>query len=73
VVKRFAAAPSTSSTSSCAASAPRSRVPSLQAPERDDVLNVGGFADPVFDLVAEFAKGTLGGDHWLGVIQRVEL
>jgi 60 kDa SS-A/Ro ribonucleoprotein len=44
-----------------------------QAQERDDVLNVGGFADPVFDLVAEFAKGTLGGDHWLGVIEKVEL
>jgi 60 kDa SS-A/Ro ribonucleoprotein len=44
-----------------------------QAKERDDVLNVGGFADPVFDLVAEFAKGTLGGDHWLGVIEEVEL
>jgi 60 kDa SS-A/Ro ribonucleoprotein len=35
---------------------------------RDDVLNIGGFSDHVFDVIAEFAKGTLGTGHWVGVI-----
>ena len=30
-----------------------------QAAEREDVLNIGGFSDHVFDVIAEFAKGTL--------------
>jgi len=40
-----------------------------QAQERDDVLNVGGFSDSVFELVREFAAGRLGGEHWIGVIE----
>ena len=44
-----------------------------QALEREDILNVAGFSDQVFDLVAEFAAGRLTGDHWVGVIQAVEL
>jgi 60 kDa SS-A/Ro ribonucleoprotein len=44
-----------------------------QAAERDDILNVGGFSDRVFDLVREFAAGRLGADHWVGVIEAVEL
>ena len=27
-----------------------------QAKEREDILNVGGFSDPVFELIAEFAE-----------------
>ncbi|MDB5296232.1 MAG: hypothetical protein JWO31_2215 [Phycisphaerales bacterium] len=46
---------------------------STQAAERDDVLNVGGFSDRVFDVVAEFAAGTLHPDHWVGVIGGVTL
>ncbi|MDQ3818300.1 MAG: RNA-binding protein, partial [Acidobacteriota bacterium] len=45
----------------------------VQAKEREDILNVGGFADSVFSLVAEFAKGRLNDDHWVGVIEAVEL
>lgn len=44
-----------------------------QAQERADVLNIGGFSDHVFEVVSEFAKGTLGAEHWVGVIESVEL
>ena len=45
----------------------------VQAQEREDVLNVGGFSDQVFDLVAEFAAGRLDAGHWVGRIEAVEL
>jgi 60 kDa SS-A/Ro ribonucleoprotein len=44
-----------------------------QAAEREDILNIGGFSDHVFDLIAEFAKGTLNTQHWIGVIEAVTL
>ena len=44
-----------------------------QAQEREDVLNIGGFSDRVFDVIAEFAAGTLRPDHWVGVIEGVPL
>lgn len=44
-----------------------------QAVERADVLNVGGFSDAVFQVVADFAKGELGADHWVGRIEATEL
>ena len=40
---------------------------------RSDVLNVGGFSDHVFDVIAEFAKGTLNSNHWVGLIESVSL
>jgi len=36
-----------------------------QALSRPDILNVGGFSDTVFDLIASFAAGAVGTDHWL--------
>lgn len=39
----------------------------------DDVLNVGGFSDQVFDVIAEFAQGKLNTDQWVGVIEKVSL
>lgn len=45
----------------------------VQATERADVLNVGGFSDQVFRVVAEFARGELNADHWIGVIESVAL
>jgi 60 kDa SS-A/Ro ribonucleoprotein len=42
-----------------------------QAAERDDILNIGGFSDSVFDLLALFAKRELSADHWVGEIERV--
>jgi 60 kDa SS-A/Ro ribonucleoprotein len=44
-----------------------------QAIERQDVLNVGGFSDEVFEIVAHFAAGTLGAEHWVGRIEAVEI
>jgi 60 kDa SS-A/Ro ribonucleoprotein len=44
-----------------------------QAKERADILNVGGFSDQVFTLISEFAGGTLDAEHWVGVIEKVEL
>lgn len=42
-----------------------------QASSRKNVLNVGGFSDAVFDVVAAFAKAKGGADHWVEVIQQV--
>ncbi|MPN12885.1 60 kDa SS-A/Ro ribonucleoprotein [bioreactor metagenome] len=44
-----------------------------QAMERDDILNVGGFSDAVFDVVASFAEGRLGAEHWVGEIEKIAL
>jgi 60 kDa SS-A/Ro ribonucleoprotein len=44
-----------------------------QAAEREDILNVGGFSDQVFDVIAKFANGTLDADHWVGVIESIAL
>jgi 60 kDa SS-A/Ro ribonucleoprotein len=44
-----------------------------QARERTDILNVGGFSDHVFEVIAEFAAGRLGDDHWVGRVENVEL
>jgi 60 kDa SS-A/Ro ribonucleoprotein len=32
----------------------------VQAPERDDILNIGGFSDAVFNVVASFLAGDAG-------------
>lgn len=44
-----------------------------QAAEREDILNVGGFSDQVFETIAAFASGRLGADHWVSVIGSVEI
>lgn len=44
-----------------------------QARESHDILNVGGFSDQVFTVVSQFAKGELGGAHWVGEIEKVQL
>ena len=46
---------------------------STQVGERDDVLNVGGFSDAVFEIVSLFAKGELGSSHFVGAIESVRL
>ena len=45
----------------------------VQAVEREDILNVGGFSDQVFAVISEFARGELNADHWVGVIESVAL
>ncbi|MGJ7608939.1 vWA domain-containing protein [Variovorax sp. LT1R20] len=44
-----------------------------QAQEREDVLNIGGFSDEVFKLLAVYAAGGLGADHWVGVIEETSI
>jgi 60 kDa SS-A/Ro ribonucleoprotein len=44
-----------------------------QAPDRKDILNVGGFSDDVFSLIAAFARGGLAGEHWVRAIEAVAL
>lgn len=46
---------------------------STQAPDRADILNVGGFSDAVFDVLAQFASGTFGADHWVAAIEKMEI
>lgn len=40
-----------------------------QVCERDDVLNIGGFSDDVFKIIAAFAAGQLSAGHWVGEIE----
>lgn len=44
-----------------------------QAAERHDILNVGGFSDAVFTMVANFAEGKMDAEHWVGEIEKVSL
>jgi len=44
-----------------------------QAYDREDILNVAGFSDRVFDLIASFAAGSNGVDHWINEIKRQPL
>ena len=42
-----------------------------QAPDRSDILNVGGFSDAVFDVVASFFAGDSG--HFVAEVEAIEL
>lgn len=44
-----------------------------QAKEQADVLNIGGFSDDVFKIIAAFAAGQLGAAHWLGEIEAIDI
>jgi 60 kDa SS-A/Ro ribonucleoprotein len=44
-----------------------------QAKERDDILNVGGFSDQVFEFIAAVASGRATAGHWVGEIEAVTL
>ena len=46
---------------------------STQAAERGDILNVGGFSDAVFEIVAAFAQGNLRPGHWVEQIEQIAL
>ena len=39
---------------------------------RDDILNVGGFSDRVFELIGSFVQAG-GKDHWVELIEATEL
>ncbi|PMW98556.1 RNA-binding protein [Pseudomonas sp. FW215-R2] len=42
------------------------------AADRDDILNVGGFSDAVFDVIEQFTAGRYGAQHWVEAIERME-
>ncbi len=44
-----------------------------QAAEREDILNVGGFSDAVFEVIADFANGRLAPEHWIAAIEAIEV
>ena len=44
-----------------------------QAAEREDIMNVGGFSDAVFSMLAMFAEGRMGAQHWVGEIDKLPL
>ncbi|NVN06566.1 RNA-binding protein [Asaia spathodeae] len=41
-----------------------------QASEREDILNIGGFSDSVFDQMAALASGEAGAAYWVKEIER---
>ena len=43
-----------------------------QAKERSDIINVGGFSDQVFNLIADIVSGA-GENHWVNTIEKIEL
>jgi len=44
-----------------------------QAKEREDIVNVGGFSDQVFKLLADVAAGRHSVDHWVREIDKQRL
>ena len=46
---------------------------STQAKEHDDIMNIGGFSDAVFDAIAAFASGHTETDYWVNTIKQVAL
>jgi len=40
-----------------------------QAIEREDILNIGGFSDQVFDCLSAFVSGRLDPEHWIARIE----
>ncbi|HCS53619.1 MAG TPA: RNA-binding protein, partial [Planctomycetaceae bacterium] len=44
-----------------------------QAVERADIVNVGGFSDQVFKLIANVSKGQASENHWVNEIERMRL
>jgi len=44
-----------------------------QAKEGGDVLNIGGFSDEVFSLIADFATGETGGQNLVAKIEAISL
>ena len=45
----------------------------VQAKEIQDVYNIGGFSDKVFELIGQIAYGRASADHWVEQIRKVEI
>lgn len=46
---------------------------STQAPDQEDIMNIGGFSDAVFDVVNRFVTSDGDPDHWVNVIEQVSI
>lgn len=46
---------------------------SVQAKDSPNTMNIGGFSDAVFDVVARFVSGEAPADRWVDIIKQVEL
>lgn len=46
---------------------------SVQAHDRKDILNIGGFSDKIFETISQFAKGALNPEHWVGEIEGTQV
>lgn len=44
-----------------------------QADNQTAILNVGGFSDAVFDVIAQFVKGQNGAEYWTREIEKIEV
>lgn len=44
-----------------------------QAKSRPDILNIGGFSDQVFEVIAQHAEGPVTPDRWVKAIEAIEL
>lgn len=44
-----------------------------QVRESKDVLNIGGFGDYAFEMIAKFYAGELSSEHWVGEIEKIIL
>jgi 60 kDa SS-A/Ro ribonucleoprotein len=40
---------------------------------REDILNVGGFSDVVFEFINNFYRGELDAGHMVGTIKKIDL
>lgn len=45
----------------------------VQAPDRADILNVGGFSDAVFTMIDAFVHDRMHPDHWVHEIESIDL
>lgn len=45
----------------------------MQAIDREDILNIGGFSDSCFEIISEFARAGNNGKHWTDVIESIAL
>ena len=44
-----------------------------QAKESTDIINVGGFSDHVFQLIADVAHGRFSEGHWVNEIEKISI
>jgi 60 kDa SS-A/Ro ribonucleoprotein len=44
-----------------------------QVQERENILQVGGFSDHVFNVISSFLEAGHNKNHWVQVIEKVEI